>query len=536
MSKQVNRNLGRAFVAAVVAMSASHAMAATCAAAWNSATAYSAGNTASYASVNYVANWWTQGNNPSTNSGGSGSGQPWTSQGSCGSATPTPAPTPTKTPTPAPTPAKTPTPTPTPAPTPAKTPTPAPASGITSGATYKLINPASGLALDVPACGTASATGLQIWTASGTCEGGAGQTWKVTQNSDATYTLVNPESGGALDVPGCTSTNGTQLQIWPAGVGVCNSGGGQKWSITSNGDGSYTLVNPESGGALDVAGCGNTNGTKVDLWAKGVGVCNSGAGQKWQLTPFTPAIDGYTLVWQDNFAADSAIDTSKWVLETNDSGEGNNELEYYTTRSQNIFLQNGNLVIQALKENYTGADGQTRSYTSGRMHTSANWAYGRFEVSAKQPAGQGIWPAFWLLPQNSVYGTWAASGEIDIMESINLGAAGGNNQYGSLHYGGTWPNDLTSSQEYTPSANMTTGFHVYAVEWDPGQIRFYFDGVLYETQTNWSSTGGAYPAPFNQPFYIILNVAVGGTWPGSPDGTTPFPAQLQVQYVRVYQK
>ena len=378
MSKQFNRALSRALAIALVSVSASQALAASCAAAWNSATAYVAGNVASYASVNYVANWWTQGNNPSTNNGGSGSGQPWTSQGACGSATPTP----TKTPTPAPTPTPTKTPTPTPAPT--KTPTPTP---------VKTPTPAP-----------------------------------------------------------------------------------------------------------------------------------------------TPSVDGYSLVWQDNFATDTAIDTSKWALETNDTGEGNGELEYYTTRSQNLFLQNGNLVLQALKENYTGADGQTRSYTSGRMHTLASWKYGRFEASMKLPGGQGIWPAFWLLPQSNTYGAWAASGEIDIMETINLGGAGGNNQYGTLHYGGVWPNDLSESQEYVPAANMTTGFHTYAVEWDPSQIRFYFDNVLYETQTNWSSTGGTYPAPFNQPFFITLNVAVGGQWPGSPDSTTAFPAQLQVQYVRVYQK
>jgi beta-glucanase (GH16 family) len=154
----------------------------------------------------------------------------------------------------------------------------------------------------------------------------------------------------------------------------------------------------------------------------------------------------------------------------------------------------------------------------------------------KLPGGQGIWPAFWMMPQNSVYGGWAASGEIDIMETINLGAAGGNNLYGSIHYGGPWPQDLDTTVEYTPAPNMMSGFHTYAVEWDPGQIRWYFDNVLYSTQTNWSSTGGVYPAPFNQGFYIILNLAVGGNWPGNPTNNAIFPQQLQVQYVRVYQK
>lgn len=233
-----------------------------CAAAWNSTTAYTGGQTASYNNVNYTANWWTQGNNPSTSNGGSGSGQPWTSNGACGGS----------------------------------------GSGggngtsaITPGATYNLFNPESGANLDVAGCGTANGSRIQIWKgADGVCNGGAGQIWQADLNSDGTYTFVNPESGGALDVAGCGTANGNTIQLWAAGVGVCNGGAGQKWSIQANSNGTYTLVNPESNGALDIAGCGTADGSTVQLWANGVGVCNSGAGQQWQFVPATAGSGGGT--------------------------------------------------------------------------------------------------------------------------------------------------------------------------------------------------------------------------------------------------
>ena len=150
------------------------------------------------------------------------------------------------------------------------------------------------------------------------------------------------------------------------------------------------------------------------------------------------------------------------------------------------------------------------------------------------PGGQGLWPAFWMLPQDFAYGGWAASGEIDILEAVNLGVRGNNTVHGTIHYGGEWPNNVFTGGDYVVPTNATTDFHVYAVEWDPTEIRWYVDDVMYSMQNSWSSTAAPYPAPFDQDFYILLNVAVGGNWPGSPDASTVFPVSMEVDYVRVY--
>ena len=256
-------------------LTASHAMAAACNPAWNSATAYTGGAVASYASVNYLANWWTQGNNPATNNGGAGSGEPWTSQGACASGA-TPTPTPTKTPTPTPVP----TPTPTKTPTPTPTPTPIPASGFTAGGTYTLINQGTGMALDVVASGTANSTAVDVYTINGT----VAQNWQINSNSDGSYTLVNPNSGKALDVVASGTANGTKLDIYTTSYGVS-----QKWNINSNGDGTYTLINPNSGRALDVVASGQINGTLVDIYDS-----NGTGAQKWKImVPTKPNMFAY---------------------------------------------------------------------------------------------------------------------------------------------------------------------------------------------------------------------------------------------------
>ena len=190
----------------------------------------------------------------------------------------------------------------------------------------------------------------------------------------------------------------------------------------------------------------------------------------------------------------------------------------------------------ARRENYSGPDGY-RNYTSARMRTKhkGDWLYGRFEVRARLPGGQGLWPAIWMLPTDWKYGGWAASGEIDIMEAVNAGP-GNNKVYGTLHYGGSWPRNVHTGKSYTPATSITDNFHVYALEWEPGEIRWYVDGHHYQTQTQWWSEKGPYPAPFNERFHMILNVAVGGNWPGSPSSSTVFPQVMEVDYVRVYQR
>ena len=243
---------------------------------------------------------------------------------------------------------------------------------------------------------------------------------------------------------------------------------------------------------------------------------------------------GYQLVWHDEFDQ-SLIDQTKWTFEVNAWGGGNNELQYYTDRLVNAFIDNGNLVIHALKESYTGTEG-TREYTSARLNTKnkGDWRYGRFEIRAKLPVGQGIWPAIWLLPTDNVYGGWAASGEIDIMELLGQEP---DKVYGTLHYGGSYPQNVQSGNHFVlHGESFHDDFHTFALEWDSTSISWFVDDSLYQTQTQWYSTEGTYPAPFDQNFHCILNVAVGGNWPGAPDQTTEFPQQMAIDYVRIFQK
>jgi beta-glucanase (GH16 family) len=243
---------------------------------------------------------------------------------------------------------------------------------------------------------------------------------------------------------------------------------------------------------------------------------------------------GLNLVWSDEFDA-SQLDPEVWFFERGDGsqygipGWGNNELQYYLEDSAR--LENGLLVITAREEDVGG-----KRFTSARINTRDRFAfrYGRVEARMRLPGGQGLWPAFWLLPQDDVYGGWAASGEIDIMEAVNLGGAGANNIHGTIHFGGGWPNNQSTGSSYLVATDATAEFHTYALEWDPTELRWYVDDVLYAMQNAWSTTGGPYPAPFDQPFYLLLNVAVGGDFPGAPNATTEFPVTMEVDWVRVY--
>ncbi|MFZ0390863.1 MAG: glycoside hydrolase family 16 protein [Calditrichia bacterium] len=245
-------------------------------------------------------------------------------------------------------------------------------------------------------------------------------------------------------------------------------------------------------------------------------------------------IPGWTLVWHDEFGGNK-VDSGKWEYEVNADGGGNNELQYYTARSENSFVRDGSLHIVALKEHYTGPDG-TREYTSARLRTKGkgDWKYGRFDIRAKLPYGQGLWPAIWMLPTDWVYGGWAASGEIDIMELLGHET---DKVYGTLHYGGNWPDNVHTGDSYTlPQGSFAQNFHLFTLEWDTTEFRWYVDGNHYLTQNQWYSSAADYPAPFDQPFHLLLNVAVGGDWPGSPNLSTTFPQEMLVDYVRVYRK
>jgi beta-glucanase (GH16 family) len=265
--------------------------------------------------------------------------------------------------------------------------------------------------------------------------------------------------------------------------------------------------------------------------------CNGGA---MSAPPPPPPVTGgtYSLVWSDEFNTSngSQPDATKWTYDTGGNGWGNNELEYYTNRAQNAQIQNGNLVITAQQENYTGNDGVTRNYTSARLKTQGLFAQalGRFEARIKIPKGQGIWPAFWMVGSDIGTAGWPQCGEIDIME--NIGKEPGM-VHGSLHGPSTTAltSDLTSTMALTAGQNFSDDFHLYAVEWEPGVVRFYVDSNLYATFNS-----GQWPAGgkwvFDHPFFIILNVAVGGNWPGPPDATSTFPQTMLVDYVRVYKK
>jgi beta-glucanase (GH16 family) len=242
------------------------------------------------------------------------------------------------------------------------------------------------------------------------------------------------------------------------------------------------------------------------------------------------------LTWSDEFngTGGSAPDPAKWVSETGGGGWGNNELEYYTSRPQNAHQDKGNLIIEAEKETYTGPDKVTRDYTSARLKTAGLFTqtYGRFEARIKIPYGQGIWPAFWMLGNDISSVGWPTCGEIDIMENVGFEP---NKVHGTLHgpgYSGATP--ITGV--YTlPSGRFADDFHVFAIEWEPNSVRFYVDDQLYETRTTADLPPGTRWV-FDNPFFVILNVAVGGNWPGSPDASTVFPQQMLVDYVRVYSR
>jgi beta-glucanase (GH16 family) len=249
------------------------------------------------------------------------------------------------------------------------------------------------------------------------------------------------------------------------------------------------------------------------------------------------ASPAWKLVWSDEFNGSngSAVDASKWVFDSGGGGWGNDELEYYTNRLQNSSQQDGNLVIKVLQEKYTGADGVSRNYTSARLKTLGKFSqtYGRFEARIKIPRGQGIWPAFWMLGDDIEKPGWPACGEIDIMENIGKepalvhGTIHGPGYSGDKGIGG--PYGLPGGQSFADD------FHVFAVEWEPNAIRFSVDDHLYTTRTPADLPKGA-KWVYDHPFFMLLNLAVGGGWPGSPDSTSVFPQTMLVDYVRVYER
>ena len=249
---------------------------------------------------------------------------------------------------------------------------------------------------------------------------------------------------------------------------------------------------------------------------------NSGEQSKWNL------------VWQEDFNGNE-LNQKNWSYEKHDPGWVNNELQEYTDSKENAFVKDGNLVLKAIKTQKDGKD----YYTSGKISTQdkKTFKYGKFEIRAKALKGQGLWPALWMMPNNeSLYGQWPKCGEIDMMEILGNEP---NKLYGTIHYGD--PHEEKQGTYVLDKGTFADDYHIYGVEWIPGEIRWYIDGILYYTANDWFTMveGGdevAFPAPFDQEFYMQCNLAVGGSWPGNPDETTDFDnAEFKVDYIKAYQ-
>ncbi len=263
------------------------------------------------------------------------------------------------------------------------------------------------------------------------------------------------------------------------------------------------------------------------LGVVGVAACGAGEVGSWQL------------VWSEEFDGD-ALDAGTWepMIGTGAAyglphGWGNNEQQYYTDLPDNLSVEDGWLNITAREQQHMGW-----SYTSARIRSMGGFEarYGRIEARIALPSGAGIWPAFWMLPTDSPYGGWAAGGEIDIIESVNTA----DTAYGTLHFGGQWPNNTANGGTLNLGGDVGGEPHVFAIEWEPYQMRWYVDDVLYSSLTYnlwWSENAPGHPlAPFDSPFHLILNVAVGGDFPGPPNGGSPFPMTMEVDYIRVYER
>ena len=271
---------------------------------------------------------------------------------------------------------------------------------------------------------------------------------------------------------------------------------------------------------------------------------------------------GWTLVWNDEFDGDG-LDRTKWDFDLGNGfydyrvhewvpGWGNEELQYYTGDPENVQVRDSCVFIRAVKAPLHGC-----GYTSARLKTKARDGrvlfakqYGRVEFRARVPWGKGLWPALWMLPVDDKYGGWAASGEIDLMEIVGEKPQ---EVLSSIHFGSSFPRrSLVTKTHPLPPGSLVSDWHVYAVEWEPGEIRFFVDETLTCTHRHWWSCSrlenslgveaagegdlNPWPAPFDQPFYLLMNVAVGGNFPGVPNAATVFPAELVVDYVRVYDK
>jgi hypothetical protein len=321
-------------------------------------------------------------------------------------------------------------------------------------------------------------------------------------------TSGNGGTGGASGVAGTIGSAGT--------TGASGTGGMAASDAGSN----------STAGTIGTGGTGGSGGRGKS----GAGGSGGGAGGSGGAGPDGGAPAGWTLTWSDEFdgAANASPDATKWTYDMGGGGWGNNELEYYTSRTSNVATDGqGHLVITLRAESYMGS-----AYTSARIKTQGKFtqAYGRFEARIKIPGTQGVWPAFWMLGADISTNPWPACGEIDIMENVGKEPAV---NHGSLHGPGYSGGSPLTGKYTLPSGRLSDDFHLYAVEWENNVIRFYVDDALYETRTNADVPSGS-KWVYDHPFFMILNVAIGGGFPGAPDSTTVLPQAMTVDYVRVY--
>lgn len=250
----------------------------------------------------------------------------------------------------------------------------------------------------------------------------------------------------------------------------------------------------------------------------------------------TPAIEGYNLLWADEFDG-TALNEDIWTMEVREAGWTNNELQSYEASTDNIFVRDGKLVLKAIK---TEDENGNVTYTSGKVNSQnkTDFTYGKVVIGCQVPEGKGLWPAGWMMPTDEQhYGQWPKCGEIDIMEVLGNDTK---TAYTTIHYGEPHAEQQGKLILEGDDA-FSKGFHEYSVEWEPGEMRFYIDGNETLVCNDWFTADGdnekPYPAPFDQSFFVQLNLAVGGNWPGDPDETTDFDkAEYLIDYVRVYQK
>jgi len=349
-----------------------------------------------------------------------------------------------------------------------------------------------------------SSDGTSGGSAGASAHGGAANGGSAGASAGSGSGNAGASTGGA--------TNGGAAQSGSANGGATNGGAAQSGS--ANG-----------GAAQSGSGGSNAGGAAGGSAAGAAGTAGGSA------ATCTSSTAGYKLIWSDEFSgpAGTAVDGSKWTFDVGGTGWGNNELEYYTNSTNNAALDgSGNLVITAKEQDMGG-----KKYTSARLKTQGikTFTYGRIEARMKISQGQGLWPAFWMLGEDIADNPWPACGEIDIMENVGKEP---NIIHATLH-GPGYSGGEGPTKQYMLSAPVASAFHVFAVEWEPNTIRWYVDDTLYSTKTK-SDIPSSASWVYDHPFFIIMNLAVGGSWPGNPDGTTTFPQQLQVDYVRVCQK